>query len=161
MAVAKKSKDTTKHGCIITSKHNKIKGLGFNGFLDGFPDDEMPTHREMGLEFAPNKYDCTIHAEVNAVNNSSKKLKKAIAYVSGIACPPCINHLYQNGVRTIYMIDRTSVMLDARSEKVSNFIIEKSKKSSRGKLEVFHVKPNLSWLKKLGEEVEELGLVGV
>jgi dCMP deaminase len=156
LAVSKKSKDTTKHGCIITNKKNKILGLGFNGPPAGFPDDEMPTHREMAPGLAPNKYDVNIHAEVNAEGNCSRKIKKGIAYVSGIACGPCLIHLYQHGVRKVYMLDRTSNMLNARSKKVFDFVVEKSQKSKYGKLEVFVVRPNLSWLKDLGEEVDSL-----
>ncbi len=156
LAVSKKSKDTTRHGCVITNKKHKILGLGYNGPPSGFPDSEMPTHREWDEELAPNKYDVTIHAERNAVNNCSRKIKKGIAYVSGIACGDCLIHLYQNGVRNVYMLDRTSNMLNARSKKVFDFIVDKSQKSTYGKLEVFVVRPNLSWLKDLGEEVDSL-----
>lgn len=154
IAVSKKSKDSTKHGCIITDVDHKILGLGYNGPPEGFPDSEMPIHRETDIAKAPNKYDMTIHAEVNALNNCLLKPPRgSIAYVDGIACPPCLIHLYQNGIRKVYMLDRTSKMLDERSEKVMSYIAEKSVSSIKGKLELFTVKPNLKWLTELGEEV--------
>ncbi len=154
IAVSKKSKDSTKHGCIITDVDHKILGLGYNGYLEGFPDFEMPIHRETGIDKAPNKYDVTPHAEVNAVTNCLLKPPRgSIAYVDGIACPPCIGHLYMNGIRKVYMLDRTSKMLDARSQKVTKFIEEKSRQSTKGAIELFVVKPNLKWLTEIGEEV--------
>lgn len=155
IAVGKKSKDTTKHGCIITDVDHKILGLGYNGPPEGFPDDEMPTHREVDLELAPNKYDMVIHAEVNAVTNCQLKPPRgSVAYVDGICCPPCINYLYENGIRKLYMLNRTSNMLNERTKKVMNFIVEKSSKSTKGKLEIFIVSPKLKWLVELGEEIE-------
>jgi len=154
IAVSKKSKDTTKHGCIITDEYNKILGLGFNGFPEGFPDDEMPTHRDRDPKNSPNKYTVTPHAEVNAVTNCQHKPVGGIAYIDGRPCAPCLIHLYQNGIRKVFCLDRTSVMLDEYEEKAVQFVVEKSKKSSRGELEVFFVKPSLKWLSDLGEEVK-------
>lgn len=154
LAVSRKSKDTSKHGCLITNTDHKILGIGYNGFPEGYPDDEMPTHRETDLESAPNKYDVTPHAEVNAVTNCEHKPPRgSIAYVDGIACPPCLIHLYQNNIRQVYMLDRTSKMLDARSDKVMKFVEQKSIKSTKGELKLFIVRPNLKWLTELGEEV--------
>ena len=146
-AVSQKSKDITKHGCVITDNENEILGLGFNGPPKGFPDYDMPTHREHNN--APNKYDVTIHAEVNAVSNCQHKPINGIAYVTGKICPPCLSHLYQNGIRRLYMFDRTSIMLDERTDKVFNFLIEKSKLSKYGEIETHIVKPNLDWLENL------------
>lgn len=152
-AVSQKSKDVTKHGCIITNQEHEILGLGFNGPPKGFPDEDMPTHRG---EPHPNKYDVTIHSEVNAVNNCQHKPVNGIAYVTGKCCPPCLLHLYQNGVRQLYMFDRTSIMLNEDTEKNFNFLVEKSAKSKYGKIEVFLVKPNLSWLRILADDVDEM-----
>lgn len=144
LAVSRKSKDSTKHGCVITDQEHRILGLGFNGPPRGFPDGEMPTHREH--DNAPNKYDMAIHAERNAIDNCSVAIHNGIAYVTGIACPPCLRDLYQNGVRVVYMVNRTSNMLSERDTVVSNFIVEQSKKSKYGELKVYHVIPDLSWL---------------
>ncbi len=154
LVVGKKSKDSTKHGTVITDHNHKILGLGYNGPPEGFPDSEMPTHRETSLEQAPNKYDLAIHSEVNAVTNCQHKPVGGIAYVDGKCCAPCLIHLYQNGIRKVYCLDRTSVMLDERADKVVNYVIEKSKKSKCGALEVFVVKPSLKWLVELGEEIK-------
>jgi len=161
-AVGNKSKDVSKHGCIITNKKNKPLGFGYNGYPEGWRDDRMPTHREYDIHLAPNKYDVTPHAEVNAITNCNKKPKKAIAYVSGICCGNCMIHLYQNGVRKIYMLDKTCHMLsDQRSKKVFDFIEEEVKHSKCGNMEIYRVKPNLLWLENLGEEVKKLRLDGV
>ena len=121
----------------------------------------MPTHREYDLENAPNKYDLTIHAEINAVINCSKKPVNGIAYVSCICCPPCLIHMYQIGIRQIHMINRTAKMLNERTEKVFDFIIEKSKQSKYGQLEIFVVTPSLYWLETLAKEVKEMREDGI
>jgi dCMP deaminase len=152
----RKSKDSTKHGCVITTQDHRLLGIGFNGPPRGYPDEEMPTHRLTALENAPNKYDLAVHAEVNAVSNCTHSPSGGIAYVDGQPCAPCLIHLYQNGIRDIYALDRTSVMLNERTEKVFNYVIEQSKKSVCGPINFCLVKPELFWLDDMLEELKKM-----
>jgi dCMP deaminase len=96
-SVAQWSKDpSTKVGCVIVDPDtNRIAGVGFNGFPRGMCD-----HKEL-LEDREIKNSRTIHAELNAVLNSSGSLEGYTAYVSHPCCSHCALVLIQSGVSRI------------------------------------------------------------
>ncbi|MDV7393629.1 hypothetical protein RZS08_19795, partial [Arthrospira platensis SPKY1] len=64
-----RSKDpSTQVGTCIVSSSNKIIGTGYNGFPVGCSDDDYPWSK-------PEKYKYVVHAEANAILNSSCDLK--------------------------------------------------------------------------------------
>ena len=78
---AKRSKDpSTQVGACIVNKFNKIVGIGYNGFPIGCSDDELPWQREAN-EINKTKYPYVVHAEANAILNSTKDLHGARMYV--------------------------------------------------------------------------------
>lgn len=91
----------TKHGCVITDSNNRPLGWGYNSFPRKCDNDRLPNLR-------PDKYPWMVHAEENAVSNCTRKPIGGIAYVTGFSCFTCIRHLWQNGVTTIYQLDRHS-----------------------------------------------------
>ena len=88
------SKDpSTKVGCVIVNPDTmRIAGVGFNGFPRGMCD-----HKEL-YEDRETKYSRTIHAEVNAVLNSSGSLEGHTAYVTHPPCTNCALVLIQSGI---------------------------------------------------------------
>lgn len=94
--VATWSKDpSTQVGCVIADPEtNRIMGLGFNGFPRGMCD-----HREL-YDDRPTKYSRTIHAEVNAVLNSSSTVG-CTAYVTAPPCCSCALVLIQSGIERV------------------------------------------------------------
>jgi dCMP deaminase len=95
----------TKHGCVITTDKNRPLGWGYNSFPRDCNNDLLPNLR-------PDKYPWMIHAEENAVTNCLLKPVNGIAYVTGVCCFGCAKHLWNNGVTTIYQLDRTSPCSD-------------------------------------------------
>lgn len=91
------SKDpSTKVGCVIVDPDkNRIAGVGFNGFPRGMCD-----HKEL-YEDRETKYSRTIHAEVNAVLNSSGSLEGMTAYVTTPTCNNCALVLIQSGISRV------------------------------------------------------------
>lgn len=91
------SKDpSTKVGCVIVDPDtNRIAGVGFNGFPRGMCD-----HEELYAD-KPTKYSRTIHAEVNAVLNSSGSLEGYTAYVTAPPCTACTLVLIQSGIQRV------------------------------------------------------------
>jgi dCMP deaminase len=89
------SKDpSTKVGCVIVKDDLTIAGVGFNGFPRGMVDnEELYANREV-------KYSRTIHAEVNAVLNSSTT-EDCTAYVTAPPCTACALVLIQAGIRRV------------------------------------------------------------
>jgi deoxycytidylate deaminase len=124
----------TKHGCVITSRRNRILGTGYNSFPRECDNESLPNLRpttpKQEKDPLGNKYPLIIHSEINAVNNCIHSPIEhedgCIAYVTGQCCFNCFLHLWQNGVNEVYEIDRGSHMLkDGHDEKLKELLCSK------------------------------------
>jgi dCMP deaminase len=128
---AMRSKDpNTQVGACIVDDSNKIIGIGYNGFPIGCSDDELPW---CNTSASPNdtKYPYVVHAEVNAILNSSKNLKNAKIYVTLFPCNECAKVIIQSGIKEVvclsdkyHDLDQTKAsrkMLDLAKVKYSIF----------------------------------------
>lgn len=120
--VATWSKDpSTQVGCVIVDPDTlRIMGLGFNGFPRGMCD-----HKEL-YEDRETKYSRTIHAEVNAVLNSSRT-EDCTAYVTAPPCTNCALVLIQSGIVRVVARRPTSDLLERWAdsiEKTKGFFAE-------------------------------------
>ena len=111
-AAARRSIDpSTKHGCIIVSKDNRVLSAGYNGPIRGSDDDNLPTSR-------PQRYWLWIHAEENALisySGSYQDILGAKAYVTGHPCHKCLRMMIQKGLSKVVFCDTPStksVMMD-------------------------------------------------
>lgn len=87
------SKDpSTKVGCVLVNELNIPVGFGYNGFSRESNDKEEQLH-ERSL-----KYPRTIHAEENAIFNSTRDVRGTTAFLTHPPCIPCITRLSQNGI---------------------------------------------------------------
>jgi dCMP deaminase len=136
--VSQRSHDIhTKHGCVITDQNNHIIGVGYNGFPKGLYDDQLPLNR-------PEKYHWMVHSERNALSNCVVRPENGIAYVTGQCCNDCIIALWQEGIKTVYMIDDHGTHLfDENAKKRFDMFINMSG------MEIFKITPNLDWLKNI------------
>lgn len=104
---AKRSKDpSTQVGACIVNQYNKIVGIGYNGFPIGCDDDSLPWGKtsENNNE---TKYPYVVHAEANAILNSTKDLHGAKMYVALFPCNECTKLIIQSGVKEIiYLSDK-------------------------------------------------------
>lgn len=103
-----RSKDpSTKVGACIVNDQKRIIGIGYNGFPYGCNDDEFPWEREG--DFLDCKYPYVVHAEPNAILNSTTSLQGATLYVSLFPCNECAKLIIQSGIKEIvYMDDKYS-----------------------------------------------------
>ncbi len=103
---AKRSKDPyTQVGACIVNTDKRIVGIGYNGFPKGCEDNIYPWERNG--EFLDTKYPYVVHAEVNAILNSTTPLKDATLYVSLFPCNECAKVIIQSGIKEIvYMSDK-------------------------------------------------------
>lgn len=120
--VATWSKDpSTQVGCVIVDPDTlRIMGLGFNGFPRGMCD-----HKEL-YDDRETKYSRTIHAEVNAVLNSSR-VEDCTAYVTAPPCTNCALVLIQSGIVRVVSRRPTSDLLERWAdsiEKTKGFFAE-------------------------------------
>ena len=101
-----RSKDpSTKVGACIVNNKKRIVGIGYNGMPYGCDDDEFPWDREG--EFLDTKYPYVVHAEPNAILNSTTKLDNSTIYVTLFPCNECAKLIIQSGIKEIvYMGDK-------------------------------------------------------
>lgn len=96
------SKDpSTKVGSVIVDDKNIILGLGYNGFPRGVPD------REEDYLNKKVKYELIVHAEMNAILNSSKNFyyRNATMYVWPLfPCNECAKAISQSGIKRVVSI---------------------------------------------------------
>ena len=100
---ARRSKDpnTTVGACIVNTK-KRIVGIGYNGFPYGCHDKDFPWGREG--DFLDTKYPYVVHAEPNAILNSTTKLDDATLYVTLFPCNECAKLIIQSGIKEIVYI---------------------------------------------------------
>ena len=109
MGVAKlsalRSKDpNTQVGACIVNSSNRIVGVGYNGLPYGCEDDKYPwSVREGSLE--ETKYPYVVHAELNAILNSTTSLQDCKLYVSLFPCHECVKAIIQSGIKEIVYAD--------------------------------------------------------
>lgn len=98
-----RSKDSTKVGAILSLNH-KIVGVGYNGFPTGVDESKLPTSRVGELQYT--KYAYTLHAEVNAILNTTVfDITGASLYVTLFPCCRCASILMQKNVKEIIYLD--------------------------------------------------------
>lgn len=98
---SKRSHDAqTQHGCILV-RDGIVVSTGYNGFIRGARDEELPNLR-------PAKYKFIIHSEANAMLNAARlgiALDGATAYITGQPCPECAKKMIQTGIKEWIWVD--------------------------------------------------------
>ncbi len=98
--IAKLSKDPSmKVGAVLVGSDRVELGNGYNGFPRGVEDlDDWLNHR-------PTKYMTVVHAEMNAILNSTVPLRletgTTLYCSTGIPCPDCMKHIIQVGIKRV------------------------------------------------------------
>jgi dCMP deaminase len=97
--IAQRSHDAeTKVGSIlIKSSNDTLVSTGFNGFISGAPDDELPNTR-------PDKYEYVMHSELNLISNCAKNgISTDGCYVvcTMSPCKQCTRLLFNAGIRRV------------------------------------------------------------
>lgn len=99
-----RSKDpSTQVGACIVNANKRIVGIGYNGLPKGCEDDVFPWEREG--EFLKTKYPYVVHAELNAILNSTVRLDGCSIYVSLFPCNECAKAIIQSGISEIVYED--------------------------------------------------------
>lgn len=109
MSVAKlsayRSKDpNTQVGACIVNEDKKIVGVGYNGLPWGCEDDVFPWEVRDG-DLEKTKYPYVVHAELNAILNSTSNLKNCKIYVTLFPCHECVKAIIQSGIKEIVYED--------------------------------------------------------
>lgn len=97
----------TQCGCVLVKDKTSIS-TGYNGFIRDIDDTVLPRVR-------PAKYPFMIHAEANAIYNSTRLGRStfgATAYITGPPCINCLQMLYQCGINEIKFTDISNIKMD-------------------------------------------------
>lgn len=101
---AKRSKDpVTQVGACIVNDDNKIVGIGYNGFPNHCSDDDFPWDKSES--YLESKKPYVVHAELNAILNSTMNLKGCTLYVTLFPCNECVKAIIQSGISKVYYLD--------------------------------------------------------
>lgn len=102
--IAKRSKDpVTQNGAVIVNDRNVVVGMGYNGWPRGIDNDALPWGK-VG-KHSETKYAYVVHAEENAVYNTSLLPRNTRIYVTLFPCGECAKTLIQSGITEIVYDD--------------------------------------------------------
>ena len=89
--IATWSKDpSTQCGSVITDNKHRIVSVGFNGFPQGIPDDDLHDREK--------KYPKIIHAEQNCMAFSFRDISGYTLYCTHCPCSQCASMIIQRGI---------------------------------------------------------------
>lgn len=108
---------STKHGCVLVDKNNRVLSTGYNGPIQGLTEGLVEFER-------PQKYLWMIHAEDNAVTFSKCDLTDSTAYITGRPCIPCLRRLVQAGVYRIVFGTREAKCITAEEKRVTDLVVK-------------------------------------
>ena len=129
---AKRSKDpVTQVGAVIINKNKRVIGLGYNGFIDIPDNDKLFPWTKNSNNYEEIKYSYVIHAEVNAILNSTSSIKDSTLYVTLFPCRECAKLIIQSGIKKIIYLDYKEDLASLRMFKAANIEIIQYKKGEK------------------------------
>ncbi len=102
-----RSKDpNSKVGAVIVNAENHIVGTGYNGFV-AHADESLFSWEREG-EWIETKYPYVVHAEANAIlNSTTSDLRNCRIYATLFPCNECAKHIAQKGIaEVVYLSDK-------------------------------------------------------
>jgi len=85
-----RSKDpATKVGAVFVDKNNHQISMGYNGFVAGIDETQLPWGKEGGVGLEHQKYGYVVHAEANAILHAHGNLEGSRLYVTHFPCHEC------------------------------------------------------------------------
>lgn len=103
-----KSKDpATKVGCVFVDENNHQLTMGYNGFVAGIDENQLPWGKDKSQPLEHQKYGYVVHSEANAILHSPTDLKNSRCYVTLFPCHECAKLLASSKVKeVIYISDK-------------------------------------------------------
>lgn len=132
IAASKRSHDAqTQVGCVLISNMtDNILGTGYNGFVRGADDSQLPNLR-------PDKYQYILHSEMNLLISLARLggigTNNTTLYCTHSPCIACMRNLYQAGITRV-IIKKTYTDFELLKEQLD--LKFTSKKTPEGYLEL-------------------------
>ncbi len=102
-----RSKDpSSKVGAVIVNIKNHIVGTGYNGFIAGIDESQLSWERDG--DWLGTKYPYVVHAEANAIlNSTTSRMDDCRIYSTLFPCNECAKKIAQKEIReVIYLSDK-------------------------------------------------------
>ncbi len=108
MMASFKSKDpATKVGSVFVDQNNHQLSMGYNGFVAGIDEGQLPWGKDKGQPLEHQKYGYVVHSEANAILHSPVNLANSKCYVTLFPCNECAKLLASIKVKeVIFMSDK-------------------------------------------------------
>lgn len=108
MIASFKSKDpATKVGCVFVDSKNHQITMGYNGFVAGIDESQLPWGKDKNQPLEHQKYGYVVHSEANAIIHAPRSLENSKCYVTLFPCNECAKLLASVGVKkVIYLSDK-------------------------------------------------------
>jgi dCMP deaminase len=120
---AQRSPDpNTQVGACIVDDSNRVISMGYNGTPRGIDPESIPWARTGKEE--ETKYPYIVHAERNAIINSSMSVKNCVLYVTLFPCNECAKEIIQSGIKAVYYLENSYE--DTWQYKTSKWMLEKA-----------------------------------
>lgn len=105
MMASFKSKDpATKVGCVFVDEHNHQISMGYNGFVAGIDESQLPWGKDKSQSLEHQKYGYVVHSEANAIIHAPRSLENSRCYVTLFPCNECAKLLASKKVKEIVYI---------------------------------------------------------
>lgn len=103
-----KSKDpNTKVGCVFVDQQNHQLSMGYNGFVAGIDEGQLPWGNDRTADYRHQKYGYVVHSEANAILHSKGTLRDSKLYVTLFPCEECAKMLATQKIReVVYLSDK-------------------------------------------------------
>lgn len=123
MIASFKSKDpTTKVGAVFVDDNNHQITMGYNGFVAGLDESQLPWGKDPDQGLEHQKYGYVVHAEANAILHSPRSLENSTAYVTLFPCHECAKLIASCKVKeVVYLSDKHC---EKETNKISKKIFE-------------------------------------
>ncbi len=120
MIASFRSKDpSTKVGAVFVDENNHQVTMGYNGFIAGIDETQLPWGKDSSVGLENQKYGYVVHAEANAILHAKAPLKNATAYVTLFPCNECAKLIASSKVKEIVFLS------DKHSDKTHSIIAKK------------------------------------
>ena len=97
-----RSKDpNTKVGCVVVDEDNRQISMGYNGFVAGIDESQLPWGNDTTVPLEHQKYGHVIHAESNALLYAPRDLKNARIYVGLFPCNECAKLIASKKIKEV------------------------------------------------------------
>ena len=108
MIASFKSKDpATKVGSVFVDEKNHQITMGYNGFVAGIDESQLPWGKDRTQPLEHQKYGYVVHSEANAILHAPRSLQNSRCYVTLFPCNECAKLLASSGVKeVIYLTDK-------------------------------------------------------